>query len=424
MTNPLSWLLGTSSVLLGLGLLWVNHQPDGVRGLYLVILCLAWCAGLFILRTRLRQINLVTIALAACILRFFGLWTEPFTSHDGLRYLADVAALLEGLNPLDIPYIEQPLEFRMRWPIFYEHQPYTSIYPPMALGLFAAAAAAGPLYAWWTWKALGLVVSISIVFMLRRQAENCPDVNPLYFWFALHPLVIVETTVAPHIDLFVIVPLLFWLFNRDNRPSSYTALALGIGALIKPTILLGGLAWMRPLSRRNVLVGSLLAGVLLCTFLTLRIMGIQAPLGADFGTFLNGWHFGSLLDTVIFWYDRPTPGAIRIAFFLFISALWITRLPKQEPLFYRFGDALCIALACSPVVFPWYLLILTPWIVRREFPIVGWWSASLLTYEVLDLFDLDTTWSPSSWPNQVTVIILILWALSRRTNSFMLGGPQ
>ena len=98
MTNPLSWLLGASSVLLGLGLLWVNNQPDGERGLYLVILCLAWCAGLFILRTRLRQINLSTIALAACILRFFGLWTEPFTSHDGLRYLADGAALLEGLN--------------------------------------------------------------------------------------------------------------------------------------------------------------------------------------------------------------------------------------------------------------------------------------------------------------------------------------
>ena len=153
-------------------------------------------------------------------------------------------------------------------------------------------------------------------------------------------------------------------------------------------------------------------------------MGIQAPLGADFGTFLKGWHFGSLLDTVIFWDDRPTPGAIRITLFLLLSALWINHQPKQEPLFYRFGDALCIALACSPVVFPWYLLILTPWIVRREFPIVGWWSASLLTYEVLDLFDLDTTWSPSSWPNQVTVIILILWALSRRTNSFMLGGPQ
>ena len=135
MTNPLSWLLGTASVLIGLGLLWVNNQPDGERGLYLVILSLGWCAGLFILRTRLRQINLSTIALAACILRFFGLWTEPFTSHDGLRYLADGAALLEGLNPLDTPYIEQPLEFRMRWPIFYEHQPYTSIYPPIALGL-------------------------------------------------------------------------------------------------------------------------------------------------------------------------------------------------------------------------------------------------------------------------------------------------
>ena len=40
MTSPLSWLLGTASVLIGLGLLWVNNQPDGERGLYLVILSL------------------------------------------------------------------------------------------------------------------------------------------------------------------------------------------------------------------------------------------------------------------------------------------------------------------------------------------------------------------------------------------------
>lgn len=424
MTNRLSWLLATASVLFGIGLHWVSNQPDGERGLSLVVLSVVWCAGLFFLRTRLQKIDLTTIALAACILRLFGLWTEPFTSHDGLRYLADGAALLEGLNPLDTPYIEQPLEFRMRWPIFHEHQPYTSIYPPIALGLFAAAAATGPIYAWWTWKVLSLIVSISLVFMLRRHAEKDAALSPLHFWFALHPLVIVETTVAPHIDLFVIVPLMFWLVNRNKQPSNHTALLLGAAALIKPTILLGGLAWMRSLSRRNILVGALLVGGLLCTFLTLRIMGIQAPLGADFGTFLKGWHFGSLLDTVFFWSDRPTHGPIRITLFLLLSALWITRQPKPEPLFYRFGDALCIALACSPVVFPWYLLILTPWIIRREFPIVGWWSTSLLTYEVLDLFDLDTTWSPSSWPNQVTVIILILWALSRRTNSFMLGGPQ
>ena len=57
-------------------------------------------------------------------------------------------------------------------------------------------------------------------------------------------------------------------------------------------------------------------------------------------------------------------------------------------------DALCIALACSPVVFPWYPLILTPGSFTVNFrSSLG--DTSLLTYEVLDLFDLDTTWSPS-----------------------------
>ena len=424
MSHRLSWAVSAGAVMLGLGLFWIGSRPDGHRGLELLMLSIAWCMGLIFLRTYLTKIPLAVIFISACILRIFGLWSEPFTSHDGLRYLADGAALLEGLNPLDTAYIEQPIEFRMQWPIFTEHQPYTSIYPPIALGLFAAAAATGPLYAWWTWKVLGFLTSMLIVYIFFRQSESDPELRPLYFWFALHPLTIIETTVAPHIDVFVIVPLLIWLFRRNETPSAQTALVLGVGALIKPTILLGGLSWIRSISRRTIRVGGLLALVLVCTFLTLRIIGIQAPLGADFGTFLNGWHFGSLLDTVIFWHDSPIHFTIRITLFLVLSGLWISRLPTQEPLFYRFGDALCIALACSPVVFPWYLLILTPWLIHREFPIVAWWSTSLLTYEVLDLFDLDTTWSPSSWPNQVTVIILMLWALSRRTNSFMLGDPQ
>ena len=69
---------------------------------------------------------------------------------------------------------------------------------------------------------------------------------------------------------------------------------------------------------------------------------------------------------------------------------------------------------CSPVVFPWYLIILAGWLIHRENLIVLWWSSSLLTYEVLDPFDIDTTWAPSPWPNAVTLIILMGWALSRR----------
>ena len=72
-----------------------------------------------------------------------------------------------------------------------------------------------------------------------------------------------------HIDLFVIVPLLFWLFNRDKQPSKHTACA-GIGALIKPTILLAaGVDAASFTSKYSV--GSLRSASL--CILTLRIMG-------------------------------------------------------------------------------------------------------------------------------------------------------
>ena len=151
----------------------------------------------------------------------------------------------------------------MQWPIFTEHQPYTSIYPPIALGLFAAAAATGPLYAWWTWKVLGFLTSMVIVYIFFDKSESDPA--PLYSGLLF--------TIDDHRDYsrathrrLVIVPLLIWLFRRNETPSAQTALVLGVGALIKPTILLGGLSWIRSISRRTIRVGGLLALVLVCTF--------------------------------------------------------------------------------------------------------------------------------------------------------------
>ena len=178
---------------------------------------------------------------------------------------------------------------------------------------------------------------------------------------------------APHIDLFVIVPLLFWLFNATRNPQTHRS-----GARTWRTHQADHPAWRTgvdaALSRRNILVGSLRSACFYVLF-DASHHGIQAPLGLIWYFFKAGIlaHYW----TRSFWDDRPTQVDSHHA--LFLSAPLDYHQPKQEPLFYRFGDALCIALACSPVVFPWYLLILTPWIVRREFPIVGWWSASLLT---------------------------------------------
>ena len=412
------------AVVLGYSLYHVGSLDDGLRGKSLIGLCLIWCCVLIAIRYRLHTRHLSWIVGAGFILRGFGFMTEPFTSHDGLRYLADGAALLGGLNPLDTPYIQHPEGFRDLWPIFYEHRQYTTIYPPLALGLFAAAASTGPLFAWWSWKALSVLTSSGLLILLQRMAYKDRALEPLFFWFALHPLVIIETTAAPHIDLFVLIPLLLWLRQRDAQPTLIGSGLLACAALIKPTILLGGLAYLGELSKRYLRAGFVLGITLVLVAVTLRIIGVASPLGADFGTFLAGWQFGSLLDCLIPWQQGPLSGPLRLSIFGILSGLTLIAKRRKGTFFKDYGDLLLIALACSPMVFPWYLLLLTPWIKTREAPIVIWWSTSIFTYEVLDSFDLDTTWSPSSWPNQLTVIILILWALSRRTKSFMLVRPH
>ena len=295
-----------SALIAGGALVHISTLNDGVRGKTFMALAVLWCLVLILLRAKLNKVELKWILLSGVILRVCGFFAEPFTSHDGLRYLADGAALLQGLNPLDIPYMNQPPQFQENWPIFYEHRPYTSIYPPLALGLFAATASTGALYAWWTWKALSLVISLVITIELGKLCRNDTAILPIFYWFTLHPMVIVETTVAPHIDLFVLVPLLLWLKYRARHPSPQVMFLLGLASLIKPTALLGGLAFLRRLSQRSLIAMSLLAALIGMSILTLRIMSVESPWGADFGTFLKGWHFGSLLDSLIFLEARAT----------------------------------------------------------------------------------------------------------------------
>ena len=402
------------ALVMGCLLYSVGTLADGHRGMSLIALVLVWCGSLIFGRQHLDTLPIRSILIAGIALRWFGFATEPFTSHDGLRYLADGAALLQGFNPLDIAYRDLPLEFRNAWPIFIEHQAYTTIYPPIALSVFAAAAAAGPIYAWWAWKAAGTMTSCLLMWFLSTALHKNPRLKATFFWVALHPLMVIETTVMPHIDLYVLLPVLYWTYASPNISERTTAWVLGLGALVKPTLLLGSLAWLPKLYERKWAGPLILGGISFGVGSALYLGGVQEPLGRDFGTFLSGWHFGSLLDTAVFWSARPSPLPLRLCVFLLGSTWILWRSRGGHPFHKVFGDLLIFALMCSPVVFPWYLIILAGWLIHRENLIVLWWSSSLLTYEVLDPFDIDTTWAPSPWPNAVTLIILMVWALSRR----------
>ena len=61
----------------------------------------------------------------------------------------------------------------------------------------------------------------------------------------------------------------------------------------------------------------------------------------------------------------------------------------------------------SPVLFPWYLVVLLPLLsVAPSAILIGWLSIVPFTYEVIDAFDSSGVWAPSEWPMWATVITL------------------
>ena len=131
-------------------------------------------------------------------------------------------------------------------------------------------------------------------------------------------------------------------------------------------------------------------------------MGIQAPLGADLvlfstaGILAHYWtrsFFGMTVRHQVrfasrsFSYSAPSGLTINLS-----KNHSFTDLAMHCALHWRVRRS-CFRGTCSSS---------PPWIVRREVPIVGWWRLSLLDLRsTRSRLDLDTTWSPSSWPNQV-----------------------
>ena len=164
-----------------------------------------------------------------------------------------------------------------------EHQAYTSIYPPIALGFFKQLLLLSTLCL----VDLESPQSCSISLILKgvdTRKKTRPE-PALLLVFYIHCCR--NKCGSAHRSLRDVPPCSGSC--RDTQPPTIPRFCSELPhSSSQPSC-----SWtrmMRSLSRRNI-CGALLVGVLLCTLLTLRIMGIQAPLGAD-RTFLKGWHFG------------------------------------------------------------------------------------------------------------------------------------
>lgn len=342
---------------------------------------------------------------SGCLALLLLLAAPPLTSHDSQRYLWDGRVLLAGENPYAVaPDDPAVATLRRQWPTPSEHARYPTLYPPAALGLFALAASAGVDFGPWLWKILVSLAAMGLLLVTRPRAGGGRH-WPL---LALSPLLVLEVGVGAHVDVFAALMVALALAALRRGHAAMVGFWLGLGGLIKllPLVAAWPVAWLLR-HRAPRFITALLTAITL-GYGGFWLLGWSA-LGS-LGEFFAVWRFGSPLFVVAheclpagwLW-----PGLLLFAVF---GMLAVVALVWQRRPLAAVQAALILPLLLSPVVFPWYLLVLLPILARRFSAAVLLWTLAMpLSYEVLPLFDAHGIWAPASWP---------LWVIA----SAFLGG--
>jgi len=198
--------------------------------------------------------------------------------------------------------------------------------------------------------------------------------------YAWNPLVVLEVAHSGHIDAvgaLWIAASAYWLARRRTALASI-AFVLAVATKLLPIVLLP-LYWRR-VRRRDGLLGCALFALLYLAF----TRGGTLPLGAVPNVVayirFNGPVFKFIADLI-----NPQVAALIAVALGMLAAGWARwRLDAGDPAAWAWPMA--IALACAPVIYPWYLLYLTPFLFSVvTLPLTAWSFSIISTYVVWHL---------------------------------------
>lgn len=195
--------------------------------------------------------------------------------------------------------------------------------------------------------------------------------------YAWQPLVILEVAHSGHIDALAtlwITAAAYWLARRRTALAS-VAFVLAIATKLLPIVLAP--LFIGRVRVREGLLGVTLLGLLYLPFAS----GSELPFGAVPNVVANIRFNGPVFQAVA-WIASPTAAAAFAVLIGATAALWARwRLTESDPAAWAWPMA--FALLAAPVIHPWYLLPLTPFLfVRATLPLTAWTFSILSVYLV------------------------------------------
>ncbi|MGH9745785.1 MAG: hypothetical protein ACRD59_06710 [Candidatus Acidiferrales bacterium] len=414
--------------LIFVALVFCSRSPSGTAGVsFLIPLLVAGIAYLLAVREFLqtqrfpRHVVLTCLALAA-LWRIPFLMMPPGPDDDIHRYLWDGRVQRLGYNPYEVIPADPALAGL--------HTPETrglnnpevpSPYPAGAQLFFRIVTAIHESI--FAFKIAFVACDFAIVLVLLSVLRRSGQGEHWILAYAWHPLLATNVAGSGHIDILGVLLLLVSVAALGRRWRKIAAIAFGLAVAVKfLPIVLTPLYWRR-VRIRDACVAALIVVALYVPFLK----GWRFPIGS-LGIFVQRFRFNGPVFATLERVASPQIVAGLAVLVGLATAAWL-RSKRPGWCADQWAWTMAASLLCAPVVYPWYLLWLLPFLrSRATIPLLVWTVSILPTYVVWHLRSLGRAWQVPNWVllleyGSVAVAAMIVW-LRRMTRPVVQAPPD
>jgi alpha-1,6-mannosyltransferase len=337
-----------------------------------------------------KRVVVIGLGLAA-------LWHVPFLlAQPGLdddvhRYLWDGRLQRLGYNPfLVVPSDPANARLHTLETSTLNNPEVPSPYPPGAQLFFRGVTAIREsLFAL---KVAFVICDLATVLVLLHVLRSTGQGGHWVLAYAWHPLLATEVAGSGHVDIVGVLLLLVSAAALVRRWRAVAAVSFGLAVAVKllPIVLLP-LYWKRVRMRDGALA-AVVFGLLYVPFFDHG----RIPFGS-LGTYVQRFRFN---DPVFATLERVTAPQVVTALAVLVgivTAIWMRR-KSAEASSDAFAWPMAASLLCAPVVYPWYMLWLLPFLRSTStLPILIWTLSIIPTYYVWRLRTLGQPWVVPGW---------------------------
>jgi hypothetical protein len=371
------------------------HGPVGAP-LYLIALGAAAVIYLFAIREFTRTLKYPRHVVYIC-LAIAGVWRVPFLlappgpQDDVLRYVWDGRIQRRGYNPYTaIPADPALAGLHTNETREMNNPDVPSPYPAGAQLFFRAVTAIDESA--FAFKVAFAACDVAIVLLLLDELRRLGRGEHWVLAYAWHPLMVTCIAYNGHIDILGVLLVLISAvaLRRGGRTLAAVALALAIAVKFLPAV-------VAPLYWRRVRIRDGLLALLVAGFLYVPFLGRgPLPIGS-LGVYVQRFRFNDPIFTTLERVLSPQMAAGVAVVSGLLSAVYLRKKHAAcSPDAWAWPMA--ASLACAPVIYPWYLLWLVPFLDQaRALPLLLWTLSILSVFFVWYAQTLGQPWQVAGW---------------------------